>query len=174
MIKIQDIIARRNSNALINHFRDKGIKIGTGCVFRHPFGVVIDTQRPSLVSIGNNVDMNKNFSIYCHDYGSGVFKNVYNIALNSSGAVSIGNNVYFGANCTVLKGVTIEDNCIIGAGSIVIRSIPANSVAVGIPCKVVCTLDEYFYKRKKKHLKKLLNISKAYTKDMEEGHICQR
>lgn len=51
-------------------------------------------------------------------------------------------------NCTVLKGVTIGDNCIIGIGSIVTKDIPANSVAIGNPAKVVCSLDEYFEKRK--------------------------
>ena len=144
---IKRLLAHRNSQSLILYLKNKGIKIGKGCVFRRPFGVVIDTQRPTLISIGDNVDMNKNFSIYTHDYGSGVFKNVYGVVLNSSGAVSIGNNIYFGANCTVLKGVTIGDNCIIGAGSIVSHSIPANSVAVGNPCKVICSIDDYFHKR---------------------------
>lgn len=148
--KLKKFLVYKNSESLIKYLRNQGIKIGNGCIFRRPFGVVIDTQRPSLISIGNNVDMNKNFSIYTHDYGSGVFKNVYGTVLNSSGAVSIGNNIYFGANCTILKGVTIGDNCIIGAGSIVSHNIPANSVAVGNPCKVICTLDEYFEKREKK------------------------
>lgn len=146
--KIKRFLVYRNSDSLIRFLREKGIKIGEGCIFRRPFGVVIDTQRPSLISIGDNVDMNKNFSIYTHDYGSGVFKNAYDTVLNSSGKVSIGNNIYFGANCTVLKGVSIGDNCIIGAGSIVSHDIPANSVAVGNPCRVVCSLEEYYEKRK--------------------------
>ena len=68
--------------------------------------------------------------------------------------ISIGNNVdmnvNFGADCMVLKGVTIGDNCIIGAGSIVSKSIPSNSVALGNPCRVVCSLEEYYQKRLKK------------------------
>ena len=44
-------------------------------------------------------------------------------------------------NCTVLKGVTIGDNCIIGIGSIVTKDIPANSVAIGNPAKVVKKFD---------------------------------
>ena len=51
-----------------------------------------------------------------------------------------------------MKGVSIGDNCIIGAGSIVTKDIPANSVATGAPCKVVCSLDEYYAKRKQKSL----------------------
>ena len=61
----------------------------------------------------------------------------------------IGNNVWFGQNVTVLRGSDIGDNCIIGYGSVVMGKIPANSVAAGCPCKVICTLDEYFEKRKK-------------------------
>lgn len=70
--------------------------------------------------------------------------------INSSGKVTIGSNIYFGADCMVLKEVTIGDNCIIGAGSIVSKSIPSNSVALGNPCRVVCSLEEYYQKRLKK------------------------
>lgn len=51
--------------------------------------------------------------------------------------VVIGNNVWLGENVIVLPGVTLGDNCIIGAGSVVTKSIPANSIAVGNPCLVV-------------------------------------
>lgn len=51
--------------------------------------------------------------------------------------VVIGNNVWIGASVTILPGVTIGDNAIIGAGSVVTKDIPANSVAVGSPCKVI-------------------------------------
>ena len=77
-----------------------------------------------------------------------MFRNKYHDFLNSSGKVCIGNNVYIATNVTLLKGVTIGDNCIIGAGSVVNKSIPANSVAVGVPCRVVSTIDEYYRKCK--------------------------
>lgn len=51
--------------------------------------------------------------------------------------VTIGNSVWIGGNVTILPGVTIGDNCTIGAGSVVPHDIPANSVAVGNPCKVI-------------------------------------
>lgn len=51
--------------------------------------------------------------------------------------VSIGNDVWLGANVTVCPGVTIGDGCVIGAGSVVTRDIPPNSFAAGVPCKVI-------------------------------------
>lgn len=56
--------------------------------------------------------------------------------------VVIGNGCWICANVTILPGVTIGDNCVIGAGSVVTRSIPANSLAVGNPCRVIRTLTE--------------------------------
>lgn len=51
--------------------------------------------------------------------------------------VHIGNDCWFGASVTVCPGVTIGDNCVIGAGSVVTRDIPSNSFAAGVPCKVL-------------------------------------
>lgn len=51
--------------------------------------------------------------------------------------VHIGNDCWFGASVTVCPGVTIGDNCVIGAGSVVTRDIPSNSFAAGVPCKVI-------------------------------------
>lgn len=56
--------------------------------------------------------------------------------------VHIGNNCWFGASVTVCPGVTIGDNCVIGAGSVVTRDIPANSFAAGVPCRVIREITE--------------------------------
>lgn len=108
----------------------------------------IDCTRPSLVKIGNNVFLNRNFTLLTHDYVTNVFKELYGEFVPSSGKVVIGNNVNFGIDCTVLKGVTIGDNCFIGSGSIVTKDIPANSVAVGRPAKVICSIEEYYSRRR--------------------------
>jgi acetyltransferase-like isoleucine patch superfamily enzyme len=54
--------------------------------------------------------------------------------------VIIGNNVWLGSRVTVLRGVTIGNNSVVGAGSVVTKSIPANSLAAGVPAKVIRTL----------------------------------
>ena len=51
--------------------------------------------------------------------------------------ITVGNNVWFGGNVTVCPDVTIGNNSVIGAGSVVIKDIPDNVVAAGVPCKVI-------------------------------------
>lgn len=162
--KFNDIWVRRSSDALINYYRKQGIRIGDNCIFRSPGTTRIDIMRPSLVSIGEGVDMNVNFTIMAHDFGHRVFVPLFGEFLSSSGEVKIGNNIYFGMNVTVLKGVTIGDNCIIGAGSVVSKSIPANSVAAGVPCKVICTIEEYYEKRKQLWIDEAIIYAKTIRK----------
>lgn len=153
--------ARRSSKSLIKYYKGKGISIGDNCVFRSPGTTTIDIMRPSLIKIGSNVDMNKNFTIMAHDFGHRVFLYKYGQFLSSSGRVTIGNNIYFGINVVILKNVTIGDNCIIGAGSIVTHDIPSNSVAVGVPCKVICSIDEYYAKRQKEYILEAIDYAKC-------------
>jgi acetyltransferase-like isoleucine patch superfamily enzyme len=53
------------------------------------------------------------------------------------GDITVGDNVWFGARCMVLKGVTIGDNAVIGAGGVVVHDIPANVLAAGNPARVI-------------------------------------
>jgi len=77
--------------------------------------------------------------------------------------VHIGNNVWIGANTVIVPGVTIGDDTVIGAGSVVTKDIPSHVVAVGVPCRVLREVSEhdreYFYKSEKidwEELNKLL------------------
>lgn len=139
---------RSSSSRFVKFLRENGVSVGSNVFFREPFTTAIDMTRPSLISFGNNIDINEHFTIMTHDFGTFVFRNLYNDFVASSGRVELGNNIYIGRNVTILKGCTIGDNCIIGLGSVVTKSIPANSVACGVPCKVICTIDEYYEKRK--------------------------
>ena len=67
--------------------------------------------------------------------------------------MSIGNNVWLGANSVILPGVTVGENTVIGAGSVVTKDIPANVVAVGNPCRVLREIGEhdkdFYYKNRR-------------------------
>ena len=65
-----------------------------------------------------------------------------NKGLEFAKPINVGNNVWIGGNVVVLPGVTIGDNCVIGAGSIVVKDIPKNSVAFGNPCKVIKSIED--------------------------------
>lgn len=144
--RIKQIYYRSSNERFISFLRTKGVEIGEGTMMR-PKSTNIDLTRPSLISIGKNCYMNENFTLLTHDWVTRVFIRCGLDFLPSSGRVTIGNNVSFGQNVIVLKGVAIGDNSFIGAGSIVTKDIPSNSVAVGIPCKVVATIEDYYKKR---------------------------
>lgn len=148
-----------------------GVKVGNNVKFRYPKHTVIDMNRPSLIEIGNNVDINDNFTIMTHDFGTYVFRNLYHDFVASSGRVKIGSNIYFGRDVTVLKGVTIGDNCIIGLGSIVTRDIPSNSVATGVPCRVVCSIEEYYQKRRQIQVKEAVELGVSIIENLNRQPV---
>lgn len=87
------------------------------------------------VTLGNNVLIGPNTVISAA--GHPVDPVARNAGVNDERPVTIGNSVWIGCNVSILPGVTIGDNCTIGAGSVVTRDIPANSLAAGNPCRVI-------------------------------------
>ena len=88
-----------------------------------------------------------------HDIISAMLNRKYNTTnfVNVEGCISVGDNVMIGSRTIILPNVRIGSNVIIGAGSIVSRDIPDDSVAVGIPCKVIGSFDvlvEKYYNKK--------------------------
>jgi len=142
--------------------RRVGIEIGDNNLFHGRLrNYTIDLTRPSLVTMGSNISFNDGFALFTHGGGTHVLTNYYKDFIPSSGKVTLGNNIAFGRNVTILKGVSIGDNCIIGNGSVITKSIPSNSVAAGVPAKVYCTLDEYYEKRKALCIEEALEYAKS-------------
>lgn len=96
---------------------------------------ILDTAE---VKIGDNVFIGPNVNIYAATHP--IDKERRNQNLEKGIPVSIGNSVWIGGNVTILPGVTIGDNTVVGAGSVVTKSLPANVVAAGNPCKVIKTI----------------------------------
>lgn len=86
-----------------------------------------------------------------HDGGTLIYRQ-YIPDLEITKPIKIGDNVYIGNNVIILPGVTIGNNVVIGAGAVVSKSIPDNSVAVGVPARVIKTADEYFEKLQRESL----------------------
>ena len=86
------------------------------------------------ITIGDNCNLANNIVIVDHDHNIGDTGVV--AGLNSK-PIHIGNNVWIGGNVCVLPGVTIGDNVVIGAGSVVTKDIPANCLVVGNPGKII-------------------------------------
>jgi len=128
--------------------RKKGVKIGNNCEI-YPssnFG-----SEPYLVEIGDNVRISSNVKITTHDGGLWVLRNLELLPnADKFGKVKIGNNVHIGMDAFIMPGVTIGDNVVIGVGAVVTKDIPSNSVAVGVPAKVIETIDDYYNKNKDK------------------------
>lgn len=105
------------------------IIIGKNCGLS---GVTIRCFRQ--ISIGNNVRIGANSIIMDGDAHQDDSRT------SESKSVFISDNVWVGANVTILKGVTIGENSLIGIGSVVTKSIPANVVAAGNPCRIIRNL----------------------------------
>lgn len=89
-------------------------------------------QANNGISFGNNIELAPGVSIISANH------NTDNLSDHvKARPISIGNNVWIGANTTILPEVTIGDNVTIGANSVVTKDIPSNTVAVGNPCKVI-------------------------------------
>lgn len=93
------------------------------------------------IIIKDNVTLGVGVHIYDTDFHSLNPKHRSNFISDTNNKktkqVIIQNNVFVGAHCVILKGVNIGENSVIGAGSIVSKSIPANVIAAGNPCKIV-------------------------------------
>lgn len=142
----------------------KGIKVGKETFFNSPWTIQIDTQRPWMIDIGDNVCITAGVTILQHGYDWCVIQKKYGDVLGSSGKVKIGNNVFIGVNTTILKGVTIGDNVIIGANSLVNKDLEPNSVYAGNPAKYLMSLEEYKEKREKKQEHEAIELIKEYYK----------
>lgn len=143
MLFLKKMIDRIRGEISTDELVAMGMSVGKN--FSRLQGVILDPSHCWLIEIGDNVTIAPRVHILCHDASTKQFLNFTKI-----GRVSIGNNVFIGAESVVLPGVRIGNNVVIGANSTVTRDIPDNSVAIGTPAKVISTLDEYLEKERKR------------------------
>ena len=160
---------KASSSTYIAHLRSLGMLIGEDAVIYSPKHCIIDETRPWMIEIGRNVSVTEGVTILTHGYDWSVFKGKYGDVLGSAGRVKIGDNVFIGMNATILKGVTIGDNVVIGANSLINKDVPSNSVVVGNPQRVVCTIDEYLEKRRAAQFDEAADLYDCWRRNSPEG-----
>ena len=117
---------------------DFGTQISIGENFVGNFNLTILDE--AEVVIGDNVFIGPNVSIYTVEHALNTSQR--NEGIMRSRPVHIGDNVWIGGNVTILPGVSIGDNSVIGAGSIVTKNIPPSVLAVGNPCLTLRTISD--------------------------------
>lgn len=147
--------------------RKKGYLIGNDCEI---FDNVSFGSEPYLIQIGNNVKIASGCTFITHDGGMHVLRNL-NLLPNSDkfNPIFIGDNVFIGMKSIILPGVHIGKNCVIGAGSIVVKDIPPNTVAAGIPAKVLKTVEQYYLENKDK-----VDFTKQLSSNAKRGYLLDK
>lgn len=150
IIKLKRMLGILSSDEYVNWLRSTGIDIGKEVKFFDTKNVIVDVTRPWLISIGNYTKITSGVVILSHDYSLSVLRRVYGEWIGEAGKTKIGDNCFIGINSIILMGTNIGNNVIVGAGSVVNGIIPDNVVIAGNPARIICSLEEYYNKRKSK------------------------
>lgn len=122
--------------------RKKGAKIGKGCFISPNAG----SSESYLIEIGDFVRIAQNVNFFTHGGIYCLQLKYNNPTLDYFGKIKIGNYVSIGEGSKILPGVTIADNVVVGAGSVVTKSVPEGCVVAGNPAKIVGKTDLFYQK----------------------------
>lgn len=137
----------------VKYARKIGVNYSSGLRI---FGRVEWSTEPWIITLGEHVYITDGVKFITHDGATLLFRDrVPDLEITKP--IKVGSNVYFGNNAVILPGVTIGNNVIVGAGAVVTKDIPDNSVAVGVPARVIKTVDEY--------------LEKAQAESLHLGHL---
>lgn len=150
--KLQDMFAEIGEGSYIEpplhaNFGGKHVHFGKNVYANYNLTMVDDTH----IYVGDNTMIGPNVTIATA--GHPIDPALRDVQAQFNMEVHIGRNVWIGGGCVLLQGVSIGDNTVIGAGSIVTKDIPANVVAYGNPCRVIREIGEhdrkYYYRDRK-------------------------
>lgn len=137
---LKELLGKMNENTIITppFWCDYGYKIFVGDYFYSNHNLVITDG--AKVTFGDNVFIAPNCCFTTAEHA--LDPEMRKAGIEIAKPITVGNNVWIGAGSTVLAGAVIGDNTVIGAGSVVKGEIPANVIAVGVPCKVLRPITE--------------------------------
>ena len=141
----------------IKHYKalKNGLKEGNNVTI---MGGVNFGSEPYLIELADNVRLSFNVTFVTHDGGTWAFRDNKRYAdVIRYGKIYVGEHTFIGTGVIIMPGVTIGKRCVIGAGAVITRDIPANSVAVGVPAKVISTTEQY--------AEKCLKEQRTYNKE---------
>jgi len=133
----------------------KNVEAGNYCTFGK--GVCLETGKTGKISIGNNVELSRYIllsalasieigddtligeftSIRDSDHGICLEEGLIRAQKSNSRAIRIGNDVWIGRGCAILKGVVVGDGAIVGANSVLTKDVEPNTVVAGCPAKFI-------------------------------------
>lgn len=118
-----------------------GVKFGVDCrIYTHNWGT-----EPFLIKLGDRVTITSGVTILTHDGATCLISN-NGRRYQKYAPVTIGSDVFIGVNSIIMPGVSIGDNVIIAAGSVVTKDIPSNIIVAGVPAKKVSDFESYRHK----------------------------
>jgi maltose O-acetyltransferase len=107
----------------------------------------LDGMFPHLIHIGKNCIFAPQSMVLTHDASYFLFTGEYRVA-----PVTIGDNCFIGYEAIIMPGVKIGNNVVVGAGSIVTKDVPSDSVVAGVPARMIESLTEYLERRNKEQM----------------------
>lgn len=121
----------------VYYARSVGVKVGNDCrIYTSSFG-----SEPFLISIGNRVTVTSGVKFVTHDGTTWLMRDDFGRRYYYQ-RISIGNNVFIGVNSIIMPGVKIDDNVIVGSGSVVTKSVPKGVIVAGVPAKVIGSFED--------------------------------
>lgn len=147
----------------VSYARKIGVQMnGKVTIYGSSYGMF--SSEPYLVTLGDNVYISIGAGFVCHDGSTLPFRKDYP-DLELAGEIKVGDNVFIGMGALVLPNVTIGSNCIIGANSVVTKSVPDGSIVAGNPARLIGNTADFLERAKVKSLKigHLTGIEKVHA-----------
>lgn len=141
--RLKERLERERSAQRWSRLRALGMHIGANVWL--PDSTWIDTSHAYLISIGDNCGFGEQCLILAHDAQMDEFLDASRL-----GRVTIHESCHIGARTVILAGVELGPRTLVGAGSVVTKSLPPDTVCAGNPAKVICTLEEYLERHRRR------------------------